>query len=506
MSSPNHPYKSRLFNWLNRQYIRLSDRLGTNLRHLQVTAKWGVQLLLYPLYFLVQTARMAQKQIGKKTKTSTKLPSANSRAIQKAPQDIEKVLRGVKPLVAEVINNNYEGYNTAISAPLTPSDIIPLNHNSKLIIRGIATFLDTKEIVVVTKENNILPIFSDEQQEKIKDIVDQVLKFQQRELVINKPLRCLPKIKYNNPNIIKPIREFWHLMAWIQDSRIARRLNIFGESYLALNISSETSLVVGQSSSLNHGKFRGYVLDIQALMAAAIAYFFGQQKNTIHGEVKSSHLRQFKQINLLSNAVKPTTQSNLNFLRQKIHGNLSSSKRTIGELTDEPDPFQIRAIVQAVIDYFLGDSFDNRIDNYNPNRLNPSFNAEEWLSPEDIFVQGQGNNIKQQLSHSLGSKVSQQHKKKNKPQNKNRRRIEAKDLPREISSKEIVYNPQLIQEESVDITARKSLEDEQETLETQATLLGYEQHFLEKILGWLDQILLWLEDFLIKIWRWLKSL
>jgi hypothetical protein len=25
-------------------------------------------------------------------------------------------------------------------------------------------------------------------------------------------------------------------------------------------------------------------------------------------------------------------------------------------------------------------------------------------------------------------------------------------------------------------------------------------------LGWLDQILLWLEDFLIKIWRWLKSL
>jgi hypothetical protein len=49
------------------------------------------------------------------------------------------------------------------------------------------------------------------------------------------------------------------------------------------------------------------------------------------------------------------------------------------------------------------------------------------------------------------------------------------------------------------------MEEEKDILETQATTVGYEKHFLESILGWLDQILLWFENLLLKIWRWLKS-
>ncbi|MFN5515384.1 MAG: hypothetical protein ACK5CA_11730, partial [Cyanobacteriota bacterium] len=55
-SSPG-PYQSRLFNFLNRQSLRLRDRLGETFRHLQSAAQLGAQALLYPLYWLLNPHR-----------------------------------------------------------------------------------------------------------------------------------------------------------------------------------------------------------------------------------------------------------------------------------------------------------------------------------------------------------------------------------------------------------------------------------------------------------------
>jgi hypothetical protein len=52
-SSSPRPYKSRLFNLINRQSMQWRDRLGQAVRHLKVAAEWSVQALVFPLFLLL---------------------------------------------------------------------------------------------------------------------------------------------------------------------------------------------------------------------------------------------------------------------------------------------------------------------------------------------------------------------------------------------------------------------------------------------------------------------
>ena len=58
------PYKSKLFNFLNRKSIRFNSRLTQAVRRLKITAEWGTQIAVYPLYMLVQSARIATRQLA----------------------------------------------------------------------------------------------------------------------------------------------------------------------------------------------------------------------------------------------------------------------------------------------------------------------------------------------------------------------------------------------------------------------------------------------------------
>lgn len=43
-------------------------------------------------------------------------------------------------------------------------------------------------------------------------------------------------------------------------------------------------------------------------------------------------------------------------------------------------------------------------------------------------------------------------------------------------------------------------------IETNATMMGYAKHPLEQLLDWLDRVMLYLEDFSIVVWRWIQQL
>jgi hypothetical protein len=57
-------YQSRLFNFLNRQALRLTAQCDRAVRQLKVAAVWGVQIVLYPVYLLVQTGLSAGRQLS----------------------------------------------------------------------------------------------------------------------------------------------------------------------------------------------------------------------------------------------------------------------------------------------------------------------------------------------------------------------------------------------------------------------------------------------------------
>src|ERR687885_1788011 len=75
-SAPPGRYQSRLFNFLNRQSQRLTDQCNRAVRHLKVAAVWGAQILLYPVYMLVQAGLSVGRQLSSAAQAG--LPQLNT--------------------------------------------------------------------------------------------------------------------------------------------------------------------------------------------------------------------------------------------------------------------------------------------------------------------------------------------------------------------------------------------------------------------------------------------
>ena len=63
-------YKSRLFNFLNRQKMRLANQLGITFRHLQLATETGVKTLLYPVYMLARTSISFRQRLKSNSQSS----------------------------------------------------------------------------------------------------------------------------------------------------------------------------------------------------------------------------------------------------------------------------------------------------------------------------------------------------------------------------------------------------------------------------------------------------
>ncbi|WP_144054410.1 hypothetical protein [Pleurocapsa sp. PCC 7319] len=68
MSSPKGLYKSRLFTFINRQRIRLNDRLGITIRNLQLTTEIGIKGWIFPLFQMFNQGFSVRRQLKQKIK------------------------------------------------------------------------------------------------------------------------------------------------------------------------------------------------------------------------------------------------------------------------------------------------------------------------------------------------------------------------------------------------------------------------------------------------------
>lgn len=106
-SVPSGRYKSRLFNFLNKQSHSLKERYERSLRHVKVTTVWGAQILLYPVYLLAQSARFAGYQLQQAAKRGwlpldESKPSAPQSPTSSADTPIQRVLSAVDIMPAAV--------------------------------------------------------------------------------------------------------------------------------------------------------------------------------------------------------------------------------------------------------------------------------------------------------------------------------------------------------------------------------------------------------------------
>ncbi|MEB3225320.1 MAG: hypothetical protein VKJ86_05890 [Synechococcus sp.] len=191
MSAPG-PYQSKLFNFLNRQSIHWSSRLTQAARRLKITVEWGTQIALYPLYMLVQTSRVAVRQMA-------------------AAQTERKQFT-----LPESTTQNFPHETTSES------------------LQGLACDLVTQDILFVDADNQ--PQQPAASQRELKRRISFQLgstnyEKRQQTLAYQAPNpRILPPIQGQHRQILPPVRWFLRGLSWLERSPVAIAIDLFGES------------------------------------------------------------------------------------------------------------------------------------------------------------------------------------------------------------------------------------------------------------------------------------
>ncbi|MEH2227660.1 hypothetical protein [Nostoc sp.] len=534
-------YQSRLFNFVHQQSRRVTQQWEHTFRHLQVATKWGVEVLLYPVYLLFQSSESSGKTLHtKEPQTRLKLQPNDTdfqpETLPNADSPIQNVLEAVNYLSSDepastptkasehfnplallgvfrlklVENNSSLTQSSNITAnqavSLNPSQLDNALQQRLPIVRGIATNLMNRNLVLVTADNEILDILTPEQQAKLEDrIINEVANYWQswRLIIAKKETQLLPqidrllaKLTDGNPakipvlaeGIPKDLLNTDRLLAFL-DIAVAklesnalvpvqeRSQEIVQVAQTQLNIFlyGKEQLAAKGEIAPNADGLETHSQNFQALIEAALNYFFGV------GNRKTLE----------------TTISN-----EKLPGKLLSSrfrkalsKSPLGENQDfTNDPWltwnDLFGDTETVADKPVTLSGGK-----NP-ALAPSLSIRHFPQKNLSVKQpkfGSGLVQRKQPSSNLASSQKTSGKVASVKQTQTRiSQTKSENSKGEMLKQQFHRSSQV--------------EAQPDWIETKATLTGYEKHPLEQLLEWLDYVMVWLEERFVKIFQSLRQL
>jgi len=533
-NSDDRAYKSRILNFLNRQWLQLGDRAKTSLRQLQTATLWGIQLLAYPVYLLVQTSTVVGKQLQNqavKLLSPTEEQQTNSVGSQPtavALNSLHPWLKGTpyqlfplprtRPSLGEKLqlwrkqqpspapSVTFPTASQQVQGGFKPLSFLTKRQSSPTqhyLIQGIATDLDTGKLVLVTTENDAVDFLSETQHEQLKQRIKILLECYEQ---IQQPwwwrIASQPKRKG-----FHPLQWLSKLMIWIQTSPIAKRLNWFQESQLRFTsgykeisqtppFPPKTGLLDRLDRALSRwensqlspvvDKVRQWKTQLDqrdennailALIRSAVDYFYGvKPENTLTGEGSGE----------------PTHQQNSKFL-QPVQGLIQKGKALVDPSGNDQDSLSIQQLIQAAMDYFFGQS-KSHLTSASSEEIEES--NELWLTRADLFAENtpprsltpHSDEEKEEFSLAVSRNLTDDFS-------------QSQITPESNSG--ACYDRWSKTLSEVENTTQ---EESSQWLQAEAVSMGYEKHILARILEWLDRALLWLEETSLKIWKWLSSL
>ncbi|MFN9734723.1 MAG: hypothetical protein ACK544_12465 [Microcystis sp.] len=477
------PYKSRLFNLINRRLIRLKDNLGRVSRRGQNAIAIALQIALYPVYLLVQSLRMTANQLG---------------------NSLQKQLSPPRKDGTDAIKE----FLQSLSDQETP-------------FIGIAADLEDQALVFVTNDHQTVKITDNQTQRQIeKQIRTALANYALAKRRIKRLNRqyppLLPNFTDKNP-VLPPIRWFWNLLRWEQQGQIAIAINLFQETHLVKtptppslplpNLNSQAILeVIDEKLAIFEAKFlaispaipssfshtpnppsdlvnesptleknSSYLWGLYWLIYAAIEHFWAKEKNNLEYSADSPAL----------SAKYPLSFPNSLLISFKQRLQDWPEKQT------QADPFTIGKLIQAAIDHFFS------------SRQSLTFSAvseQPWLESADILAISPQDSEKPRLNPAHPLPQSHSTKKAFSQEKQNKSLPKIPPAAAEITPGESPPATQLDPRYAREIIQPIN----EEWLETESTPVGYVKHPLERILEGLDAIILWVEELVIKIWRWLR--
>lgn len=273
MSVQSGPYQSRILGLLNRQKLKWSGRMGVALRQLKQTVIWSAQVALYPLYLLFQSARMVSSQMGQavtfalpRLKAAVRESATAQSPNQSTPPTVwPDQLTIDTPLQQILLTVKSFGLPSQLAItgpppilessepkafPLSFRSWVSLTHSHPAAIadpgglvgetvgdwiRGVASCLETRSLVLVTNHNHVLDVLTPEQQTRLRQrIIWEVAHLARYQKLRAETRRAFNRLQpeRTHPHLLPPVRWFYRLMAWIQSSPIAIATNLFQEASL----------------------------------------------------------------------------------------------------------------------------------------------------------------------------------------------------------------------------------------------------------------------------------
>lgn len=537
-------YQSRLFNFVHQQSRRVTQQWEHTFRHLQVATKWGVEALLYPVYLLFQSSESSRKTLQtKEPQTRLKLQpndtdfqpeipnvdspiqhvleAVNYLSSNEAASTPAKTVESFKPLAfLGVLRLKFADNKSTNNANFTQLSDIAENQSGSLnplhlenalnqhlpVVRGIATNLMDRSLVLVTADNEILDILTPQQQAKLEDrIINEVANYWKswRLIIAKKETELLPQIN--------------HLLAKLTDENTAKT------EFLAEGIPKDL---------LNTDKLLAF-LDI------------------VFAKLESNALVPVQE---RSQEIVKVAQTQLNIF---LYGKEQLAPR--GEITANTDGLEtqtlnLQALIEAALNYFFGVGNRKTLESTTSNerglatsrfaptqgklsssRFRKSFSKssqlqnqdltdDPWLTWNDLF--GDTETIAQKpvtlsggTNPALASSLSAGHFPQNhltvkqpkvgsglvrRSQKTSGKVSSAKQTRTSISqSKNESRKGEILHQQFHQST---QVEAQPDWIETKATSIGYEKHPLEQLLQWVDYVMLWLEEGFVKIFQSLRQL
>lgn len=629
-------YQSRLFNFLNRQALRLTTQCDRAVRQLKVAAVWGVQIVLYPVYLLVQTGLSAGRQLSNSAQAGwPQLKEFTNKGYQKtlpaADTPIQQVLNEVNtlplPKVQDIVHVQESQLSTQVFCPpgemviASQPDLSKTAQESKgecCVIQGVATLLATRNLVLVTVENQILDILTPQQQKKLSakiswEVAD-LLRHRRLAHSLEQKQATRRLDTLDQPQVFLPVRLFWYVMAWVQTSPVAIAANLFQESTLVGHLAPQQSQILSPTHEprprrqlpASNDQITPQGAPQSAIGGASTLRAIAFLDRTV-AELESHQLVPASEVVVaLRESATRTLRERTQQLLQPLKSKFMTPGRSAASLeASQSNEFRIQALIYAAVDYFFGRRRSNLPQTGSQERsaipANPQGKAHQlsgrhstalppstrpsnlelsdigepdpWLTWSDLFGNpdapelAQNSSPDQRGNRTREGEIPNPDSQAQLPEAFNgklpvrpgnsiwaaiRRYLSPKHRPGKLSApstleprverpKSVVPSAKLkaqsstsvptpakrqtlsptvaaspsasvspAKEDTAAITTSSSpaadghLEPAPDWIETQATPTGYVKHPLEKLLGWLDVAILWVEEQVIKVWRWMQ--
>jgi hypothetical protein len=537
-------YQSRLFTFVHQQSRRVTQQWEHTFRHLQVATKWGVEVLLYPVYLLFQASESSGKTLQTKepqtrlklqpndTDFQSEIPNVDSpiqhileavnylSSDQAASTPAKTVERFKPPAFLEVFRLKLIDNNFTNNVSLTQSTNITENKAANLnllqlenalkqhlpVVRGIATDLMNRSLVLVTADNEILDILTPQQQVELEDrIINEVAKYWQhwRLIIAKKETELLPQInrllaKLTDGNttkipvlaegIPKDLLNTDRLLAFL-DITVAklesnallpvqeRSQEIVQVAQTQLNIflyGKEQLAAKGEIATTADG-LETHTLNLQALIEAALNYFFGVGNRKTLEPTNSNEQ--------LSSKILPSR------LRKAL-----SKSRQLEKQDLAADPWltwnDLFGDTETVTDNPV--TLSQKTNPVLASSLSVRYFPENNLTVKQPKI-GSGLVRRKKSTSNLASS-----------QKTSQKVVSAKQTETRVSQTKSESRKREILHQQFDRSSQ--VEAQPDWIETKATSTGYEKHPLEQLLEWVDYVMLWLEERFVKVFQSLRQM